>query len=299
MSRTVEEIGRKMDALGLWGLLSKFNFAVRPRGTVLPYFCTALKEDGSPVKVRFLMLEGWQTLHDFVRVRVDGSFGYYTSPMEMPHLELVVAENGEMRLFRHDPGYMPLEAKEPWVSLAVKILWEAYGVMLRLESDAQLPLCYAEQKAVFARVEQPDGSWTDEPLVIPDPPPYAERIVIPKELAKQVKDLPLVQDDVLIVDFRLMPEIMTKEPRPRCVYGLFARDMKTQRLVLDCRVSASPEAGLKGMWESMPVQVLHGLARLGKVPGEIHVRSPRVFRMLRPICIELPLKLRLRDKLKI
>ena len=61
--------------------------------------------DGKPVKTRFLLIEGWQTLHDFVRTRVDPSFGFYSTPAEMPHLELVVVEGGavdKILLFR--PG---------------------------------------------------------------------------------------------------------------------------------------------------------------------------------------------------
>ena len=85
-----ESIGARMDALGLWDALVPYNFAVKPRGTVFPYFCTVLKDDGKPVKARFLMLEGWQTLHDFVRVRMDRDFGFYSQPIEFPHFELVV-----------------------------------------------------------------------------------------------------------------------------------------------------------------------------------------------------------------
>ena len=61
MERTVEDIAAKMDALGLWERVSQCNWAVCPKGTVFPYFCTAIVEKGTPVKVRFMMVEGWQT----------------------------------------------------------------------------------------------------------------------------------------------------------------------------------------------------------------------------------------------
>ena len=89
---TVEEIGAKMDALGVWETIASYNWAIKPKGSVFPYFCQLLKAgDDAPIKNRFLMLEGWQTLHDYVCMRVDESYGFYTSPMEMPQLELVVA----------------------------------------------------------------------------------------------------------------------------------------------------------------------------------------------------------------
>ena len=298
MDYTPEEIGAKMDALGLWKLLEPYNFAVKPRGTVFPYFCTVLKGEKRPVRARFLMLEGWQTLHDFVRTRIDRNFGFYSTPVEMPHFELVVLEDGEMRLFRHDTGYMPFEAKDAQRDLAARILWEAYGVMLRVESDRKLPLKFSDEKAIFARVEIAAGQWEDRPLEIPDPPPHTEKVSFPKADIKSAQDLPFVKEDVLDLDFGLLPNVMTKEPRPRCVYELKAVDPKTGETAVASRVSIHPEAGLKGMWESMPVQVLKELIRRGKVPGELRTRSGRVFRLLRPLCMELPFKLSLHDRLQ-
>ena len=297
MTKTPEEIGARMDALGLWDLLEPSNFAVKPKGTVFPYFCTVLKGERKPVKVRLLMLEGWQTLHDYVRTRLDRNFGFYSTPMEMPHLELVVLETGEARLFRHDTGYMPQEANAAQRALSARILWEAYGVMLRVETDRKLPMRFAEEKAVFARVETAPGVWEDRPLEIPDPPPFVEKVSLPKADIKAAQDLPFAKDDVLELDFRMLPNVMTREPRPRCVYGLMAVDPKAGARVIDSRVSVHPEAGLRGMWESMPVQVLKELARIGRVPGEIRTCSGRVFRLLRPLCLELPFKLSLHDRL--
>ncbi len=297
MMHTAEELGAKMDALGIWGLLEPYNFAVKPKGTVFPYFCTVLKGERSPVKVRFLMLEGWQTLHDFVRTRYDNNFGFYSTPAEMPHLELIVLDNGGTKVFRHDPGYMPQQAVGTQLALAGRILWEAFGIMLRVEADNHLPLKFADERAIFARVEKSDGEWVDEPLVIPDPPPHVEKVVFQKADVKAAKDLPLVASDVLEVDFRLLPGVMTRDVRPRCVYNLIAMDASTGEKVVDCQTSIVPDGGLRAMWESMPPRLLHEIVGRGKVPGEIRVRSGRVFRMLRPLCLELPFKLSLHEKL--
>ena len=297
MTHTAEELGAKMDALGVWELLEPFNFAVKPKGTVIPYFCTVLKGERKPVKVRFLMLEGWQTLHDFVRTRFDNNFGFYSTPAEMPHLELVVLEDGTSALFRHDPGYMPRPPTDAQRALAVRIMWEAFGVMLRVEADKQLPLKFADERAVFARVEKADGEWADEPLVVPDPPPHVEKVSFPKADVKLAADLPFVPDEALEVDFGILQGVMTTDPRPRAVYALVAVDAKTGARLIDCRTSMAPDGGLRSLWESMPPCLLHEIIRIGKVPGEIKVRSGRVFRMLRPLCIELPFKLSLHEKL--
>lgn len=292
-----EEIGKKLNALDLWEVMVPFNWAVKPKGTAFPYFCSVVKGDGVAVKARLLLLEGWQTLHDYIRTRIDSNYGFYSSPMEMPHFELVVLTSGETKLFRHDPGYMPQEATGAGRDLACRMLWEVYGVMLRVESDRKLPLQFAADKAIFARVEGKDGVWTDSPFEIPDPPPYVEKVSFDQTALKTARDLPVLTDFQIALDFCLVPQLMTKEARPRCVYELRAVDLKTGEKIISSRVSVHPESGLRGMWESMPAQVLRELIRLGKVPGEIKLVSGRVFRMLRALCVELPFKLSLHDRI--
>ena len=293
-----ETIGLRMDALGIWDVLAPYNFAVKPRGTVFPYFCTAMKGDGNPVKVRFLMLEGWQTLHDFVRTRIDVNFGFHSSPMEFPRFELVLLADGSAKVFRYDTGFLPQEVTEGAArELVAKLLWESYGVFLRVEGDRRLPLRFADDRAVFARVEDAAGTWADAPLAIPDPPPHQETVSLPKDLVRTAKDLPLAADEVLALDFRLLPGIMTTEARPRCVYELLAVDGRTGEKAFESRVSLTPEVGLRALWEGLPVRVLQEIVRRGRVPGAVRVRSGRVFRMLRPLCFDLPFWLSLHDRL--
>ncbi len=297
MDRTIEEIGAKMDSLGLWESISAYNWAVCPKGTVFPYFCTAIPEKGSPVKVRFLMIEGWQTLHDFVRTRADPSFGFYSTPMEMSHFELVVIQSGESRLFRHDPCYLPRLADERERALCAKILWESYGLMMRVESDTSLPMRFAAEKAMFARVEGADGKWSDEALPIPDPRPHVEKITFAKADLAKAKDLPFAQEEKIMVDFAILTGVATQEKRPRCAYRLLAVDAATKEKIISDTVSPLPEGGLRELWEGVAPRVLKHILARGKVPGEIMVRSPRLFRMLRPLCIDVPLKLSLHDSL--
>lgn len=297
MQATPEEIGRKIDALGLWEVIRPFNWAVKPTGTVFPYFCTLLGGDRQPVKVRFLMIEGWQTFHDFIRTRIDRNYGYYSTPMELPHFELVVTENGEVTVSRHDPGYLPrplIAAERP---LVAKILWEAYGVMMRVESDRRLPLRFASEKSMFARIEGAAGGWTDEPLEIPPPRPLVENVSIPKALLVKAKDLPFDEKASVELDLRLMPNLMTREARPRCAYQLLAIESATGLRIISERTSVTPEGGLKALWVGLPQRVLLRLVERGSIPGEIKVLTGRVFRLIRPLGIELPFKISLHDRL--
>lgn len=294
---SIEAIAAKMDGLGLWEKLLPYNWAVKPKGTVFPYFCTVLKGEVPGLKVRLLMLEGWQTMHDYVLTRADRAFGFYSSPIEFPHYELVIAENGDAKLFRYDTGYMPVEATEKQREFAAKILWQSYGLMMRMESENDLPMKFAAEKAVFGRVEGAKGKWEDAPLVIPDPRPHIEQVTFAKADVDKAKDLPFVKEFSIDLDFRLLPNVMTREERARTVYQLCMMDSASGLMLVDSRASIMKEVGLRGLWESMPQQVLKEFPRLGRVPGEIRVKSPRVFRMLRSLCMELPLKLSIHDEL--
>ena len=257
-----------------------------------------MKDAGGPVKVRFLMLEGWQTLHDFVRTRFDCNFGFYSTPAEMPHFELVVPRSGEPCAFRHDPGYVPQPASQAQLEFVGRILWEAYGVMMRVEADRGLPLKFASDRAIFARVERSPGEWADEPLQIPDPPPHVEKVSFPQETVKAAKDLPIVPGYALEVDFGLRVGLATQDARPRSVYALVAVDARTGEAVIDSQTAIGPDGGLRALWESMPPRLLMELVAGGRIPGEVKVRSGRVFRLLRPLCIELPFKLSLHERLE-
>jgi len=292
-----EEVGRRMHALGLWETLLPFNWAIKPKGVAIPYFCTFLKCDGKPVRIRFMMVEGWQSFHEYIRTRIDSNYGFYSTPMEIPHFELVVDSADGVHLFRHDPGYVPRPLSEPERALCARVMWEAYGVMMRIESDSKLPLKFADEKSMFSRIETEPGVWSDQPLPIPDPPPHVEKVSFSKTLVAKAKDLPFMQGEAIELDFRLLPNVMTKEPRPRCAYQLAALAADTDERIIWERASVSPDFGLKGLWEGMPQRVLMKLVEHGRIPGEIKVLSGRVFRMMRPLCIELPFKLSLHDSL--
>jgi len=288
---TVEEIGAKMDALGAWEVAVPCHWAIKPCGCVFPYFCCTMKGEQPAVKVRLLMLEGWQTFHDFIRTRIDHDFGFYSLPIEFPHFELVVLQTGECKLFRHDPGYVPRDANVREHDLCARMLWEAYGVMMRLETDPKLPLAFADEKAIFARAETRPGVWRDEPIVIPPPRPHVEKISFAKKDIADAKDLPLRTDEHLELDLRIVPEVMTREQRPRTLYVLAAVNADSGDIAFRDKLSVDPESGLRGLWESLPPRVLAHFVARGAVPGELRVLSGRVFRLLRPLCLELPFKL--------
>jgi hypothetical protein len=294
---TVGEIARKLDGLRLWEAVGPFHWAMKPRGSAFPYFFCLLKGERAPVKVRLLLLEGWQTFHDFVRTRIDRNYGFYLSPIEFPHYELVLLETGESKLFRHDAGYLPREADARQSDFCRRLLWEVFGVMMRIETDRQLPLRFATEKAIFARVETAPDVWEDAPLEIPEPRAHVERVTFRKADLAAAKDLPFAANEKIEADFRLLNGVAAPGDRLRNVYLLGAIDAATgERIVWDRR-TVDPETGLRGLWESLPPRLLSHLIARGRLPGEIRLSSGRLFRLLRLLCTEIPFKLSLHDQL--
>ena len=58
------------------------------------------------------------------------------------------------------------------------------------------------------------------------------------------------------------------------------------------RLSVDGKAdGLKRLWEGHAQRLLNGVVAWGRVPGQIHVRSGRMMRFIRPLGLQLPFKL--------
>lgn len=295
--KSLEEIGKKIAALGLWEEAAPFNWAVKPRGVAFPYFCSLLKPGGL-LAGHIVLLDGWQTFHDFIMTRCDNSFGFYSSPAELPHYALVAAKNGSVAFFRNDTGFLPrTNFSESETAILTKVFWEVYGVMMRFENDRELAMKYAGENAIFARVEAPDGTWSDQPLPIIQPRVHVERVALRKDELAAAKDLPFAKDETLALDFRLVPGIHTVEPRPRTAYVLAAIDTATGGRVIHNISSIPPDGSLRSLWENLSPRLLKELKARKRIPGEIQVVSQRVFRMLRPLCTNLPFKLSLHDSI--
>lgn len=287
------EVARKIDRLDLWKKLAVHNWAIRPLGSVYPYFCFFMGPDRPEVKFRLLLLEGWQTMHDLLRLRLDRSWSYFSSPMELNHFELVYLTTGEIGAFRHNTGYLPRPVTEKEDVLLKKLLWQVYGMMLRIEADENLPMSFAAESAIFSRKEVKKGKWIDESLELLPMRPHVERVEYRKETMSKVKDLPVRKDIALEVDLRIVLGKATADPRPRLIYEYIAVEAATRKVYARRQTAYDPELGLRGIWEGLPGVTLETFLEKGLVPGEIKVKSKRVYRLLSPLTMALPFKLSL------
>lgn len=295
--KRLEEIGKKIAALNLWETAAPYNWAIKPRGVAYPYFCSLMKPN-KLIAGHIVLLDGWQTFHDFIMMRCDNSYGFYSSPVELPHYAMIAATDGNVAFFRNDTGFMPrTEFTENEIVVISKVLWEVYGVMMRIENDRNLAMKFADQNAIFSRIEAADGTWSDQPLAIVQPRVHIERVALRKDDVAAAKDLPFAKEETLAVDFRVVPGLHTMEPRPRLAYMFAGVDTSTGERVIRHLSSISRDGSLRSLWENLAPRLLKELIARKRIPGEVQVVSQRVFRMLRPLGTELPFKLSLHDSI--
>ncbi len=296
------DLVRKMDALKMWERLSGFSWAVKPQGIAFPLFCTIMFSFSTKGRKAFnlMMLDGWSTFFELVQLRMDPNFGFWHSPLELPQFTISsdVAEDGpEFNFFRRESGYAPRPPTEGEAAICRKVLWETYGIMLRLESEKDLPMRYSREAAIFARVEKEPGVWEDRPLKLVQRQPHMERFSILKKDVATAKDLPFATGEALAVDFFQVPHIAMRENRPREVFCFLGTNAKTGEIVFHHETSVNAEEGYAAMWEKIPQGLLDEFIHMGKVHGEILVDNGRMFRILRILCPELPIKLMLKDRI--
>ena len=297
--KRLEDIGRKIAALNLWQVAAAYNWAVKPRGMAYPFFCSLLPPNDA-LAGHLVMLEGWQTFHDFVMTRCDRNFGFYSTPAELPHYAMLVEKRGQVIFLRHDTGYVPrMQFTEREIDVLYRVLWEIYGVMMRFETEHDLAMKYAEDNAIFARIEESDGNWHDQPLPIVQPRVHIERIALRKDDVMAAKDLPFASEECIAVDFRMVPALHTVEARPRTAYVFGGVDTRTGQRIMRHISSIPPDGTLRSLWENLAPRLLKELLARKRIPGEIQVVTQRMFRMLRPLCPELPFKLSLHDSIPV
>ena len=296
------DITRAIAALNPWERAIKHNWALVPQTSAEPFIVSAVDERKTPGPVagRLLLFPGFTTFRDFVITRQMKDYGVAMGPMDFRHYEAVGLKNGDVEIFVYEPGYVPVSPSSEDRKLLAPLLHECYGILLRMEENPDLPLAYVEKKAMFARKEVVDGVWIDGPFVLPgeEVVQQTESVALAKETCAKAKALPVFPKEIWEVDFAMIPSYHTPEPRPRFLYLLCAVNAESgERMVWERLSVDGKEDGLKRMWEGHAQKLLDGIVKWGRVPGQIHVRSGRVMRFIRPLGLQLPFKLVRHEKL--
>lgn len=288
-------IAQAIADLNPWEKASRHNWALVSQMAEEPYIVLVVAEHDKPAVVgRLLLFPGFAEFRDFILTRRFPDYGVALSPMDFIHYEVAAGPKGVVELFKYSPGMVPERPTSTELKSLAPLLLECYGMILRLEEDPDLPLRYVSQNAMFARKEIVEGVWQDGPLKLPQEEivQSSEQVALDRKDCDRAKGLPVHPRMRWEVDFLLVPNYRTIGPEPRFLYVLAIVDADTKERVAWQKLTVDGKpGGLKRLWEGHAQRVLDAILALSKVPGEIHVRSGRVARFLRPLGLQLPFKL--------
>jgi hypothetical protein len=200
------------------------------------------------------------------------------------------------RSFR--PGYWPWYLEAPEARILAYALEQAAEVALRFQGDPSL-LDPPDGESYLVRVpHEVEGqlAWEDDVVRVPPPvEPESIPVVMDLEALERVKQLPH-EERTLEIDFSLVPiRIEERGARPYPPYMLLVVDGGSG-MILGSEL-LGPEEGLAEMWGSVPVKVVYQIGRMGVLPRRIHVRSPKLFALLRLLAEELDVEVKGVDRL--
>jgi hypothetical protein len=302
----IDDIAKAISSLNAWKKASKYNWALVSELFENPLIaCVNLQQNG-PMAARLMLFNGFAAHRDFAIFTQNQDVSFALSPLDFDHYEVIGLKDGGAEVFDYRPGYAPVHPDEETRALLAPVLYECYGLMLRLEDDPEIPAMYKGENAMFSRKEGLDGKWRDAPLRLPDmnTVTWTERVGLDRTKCAQAARFDMAQGEAWEADFIQIPIFRTEDPQPRIMYLFAAVDAKTgekrvwEKLVVDPKIprNGSMDA-LKQLWESLASRMLEGVLKRGMVPAEIHVRTQRVMRFMRPLGLQIPFKLVLHQQL--
>ena len=302
----IDDIAKAIVSLNAWQKASKYNWALVSEMFDKPFIsCVNISPDG-PVKARLMLFNGFEAHRDFAIFMQNRDVSFALSPIDIDHCEVLALKDGGAEVLDYRPGYAPVRPSGEARELLAPVLYECYGLMMRLEDDPEIPAVYKSENAIFSRKEGLDGKWRDAPLKFPDSGTIAwtERIGLDRSKCAQAARFDMARAEKWEVDFIQMPVFRTEDSSARIMYLFAAVDAETgERRVWDKLAvdPALPRNGtlepLKRLWESLASRMLEGVLGRGTVPAELHVRNQRMMRFLRPLGMQLPFKLVLHSQL--
>ena len=302
----IEEVAKAITALKVWKKASKYSWALVSELFDKPIIAAINPNPAGPIVGRLMLFNGFEAHRDFLIFRQNPEISFASSPIDFDHYEVIGLKDGSAEIYDYRPGFVPVHPDAETRAMLAPVIYECYGLMLRIDEDPELPATYAGDGAMFARKEGLDGKWCDFPLRPPniDAVTWTERVGLDRAKCSQAARIAMQPDEAWEADFIQMPLYRTDDRLARVMYLFSAVDAKTgekrvwQKLAVDPAIPRNGTlAALKPLWESLAAHMLDGVISHGSVPGSICVRSQRMMRFLRPLGLQLPFKIILHKQL--
>ena len=282
-------------ALNVWRKAGVYNWALLPQTSAEPIVVHVESKPQGAIAGRLLFFPGFAAYRDFALLLQAPDMGLALSQIDVTHWELVGMNDGRHEFQTFRTGYAPRLANDADRAFLAPLVHECLGLMIRFDEEPELPVKFADDKALFARQEGLDGKWHDAPCPMPKDPPLAreERIALGRKECAAAAQLTFAEGEAWEVDFFGVPACRTEEPEPRIMYLFAAVDAQTGRRRAWDRMSVTGNApdGLKPLWEGLAQRLLAAILRHGRIPGAVNIRSERMARFLRPLGLQIPFRL--------
>ena len=291
-----ETICAKIAALDAWETAYPWNWAVVPRGARRPVIVSPQKGEDPRIKTRLMLFPGWKEFARYRRFQAKHAASPEFSPADVDHEEVVFPPDGASSLLTFFPGYLPrivpgAEAGDR----RRRILWETFGMMMRIEEDPSLPVKYGDDGAMFSRREGPGGEWADAPLPLPRKPAAEKRSVsLSVKKIAAAKAFAAAPGEAWEAAFTPYPGMHTRGPDPRTCYVLAAAGAESGREIATIPMSVEPVRdpdGLLRLWDSLAGRLLDLMVSERSVPRELRFSDARLLAAVRPLGMNLPFKM--------
>ena len=308
-------MAERLDQLDPWQWVGAADcFGIEVPGWDEPCFVVFGGQSKAFRTVRFLL--GWKAFYDLVTRLADPVKQVPTWLLEIRMIELLFVS--EDLLFEHEqkllkvlkrtadatcatpvfrsiiPGYHPWLPEERERDLLETVLYQAFGMAMRVESDGLL-LKNRFPREILMRKLNAKGVWQDAWSPVKEVGDEEVEVRIESKRLQAIRSTPLtpvtMQLDLVFTPLQILPE----GQRPQTAYVLLAVDAQSGLIIAGELLQATE--GVAHMWAQIPERLLEIFERLGGCPEAIEIATDRMANLLRPLGEFLPFKMVRREQL--
>ena len=308
-------LAERLDQLEPWQWMGVADcFGIEVPGWEEPCFVVFGGQPKSFRNVRFLL--GWKAFYDLVTRLADPAKQVPTWLLEIRMIELLFV-NSEL-LFEYEqklqkvlkrtsdntcstpvfrsiiPGYHPWLPEEKERDLLEVVLYQAFGMAMRVEADGMV-LKERFPREILMRKVDAQGVWKDAWSSVKEIGDEEVEVKIESKRLQSIRTLPLkpitIQLDLLFTPLQILPA----GQRPQTAYVLLAVDAQSGFILAGDLLQATE--GIAHMWAQIPERLLEIFDRLGGCPEKIEISTDRMANLLRPLGEFLPFKMVRRERL--
>lgn len=313
--RRLYALADKLDRMDPWEWMGATDcFGVEVPGLDEPCFVLFGGQSKAFRHIRFLL--GWKAFYDLVTKLADPSKQVATWLLEIRMIELLFVS--EDLLFEHEkvflkklrrpvgeacsipvfrsiiPGYHPWLPDEREVQLMEGVLYQTFGMAMRVEADSGL-LRVRFPAEILVRKQDPAGEWHDAWVKVKDIGDEEVEVRIESNRLLALGRMPMqsltIQLDLVFTPLKILPD----GKRPQTAYVLLAVDAKSGFILAGDLLQATD--GIASMWAQIPERLLKIFERQGGCPEVIEIGNDRMANLLRPLSEHLPFRMVRRQKL--